>query len=73
MPHEHIGVRHVCRKSTMVLGKQFPREHIVVRRMVWQKKDLGKTRHLEDRTLSDVAEVKTFDWGSKGRVTSQKM
>ena len=29
-----------------------------------------KTGHLEDRTLSDVAEVKTFDWGSKGRVTS---
>ena len=35
-------------------------------------KDLGKTGHREDRTLSDVAEVKTFDWGSKGRVTSQK-
>ena len=35
------------------------------------KKDLGKKiGHLEDRTLSDVAEVKTFDWGSKGRVTS---
>ena len=35
------------------------------------RKDLGiKTGHLEDRTLSDVAEVKTFDWGSKGRVTS---
>ena len=33
-------------------------------------KDLGKTGHREDRTLSDVAEVKTFDWGSKGRVTS---
>ena len=27
---------------------------------------------MEDRTLSDVAEVKTFDPGSKGRVTSQK-
>ena len=36
------------------------------------RKDLGKTGHREDRTLSDVAEVKTFDWGSKGRVTSQK-
>ena len=35
-------------------------------------KDLGKTGHREDRTLSDVAEVKNFDWGSKGRVTSQK-
>ena len=35
-------------------------------------KDLGKTGHREDRTLSDVAEVKTFDWGLKGRVTSQK-
>ena len=36
------------------------------------RKDLGKTGHREDRTLSDVVEVKTFDWGSKGRVTSQK-
>ena len=36
------------------------------------RKDLGKTGHREDRTLSDVAEVKTFDWGSKRRVTSQK-
>ena len=36
------------------------------------RKDLGKTGHREDRTLSDVAEVKTFDWGSKGRVTSKK-
>ena len=35
-------------------------------------KDLGKIGHQEDRTLSDVAEVKTFDSGSKGRVTSQK-
>jgi len=36
------------------------------------KKDLGKKiGHLEDRTLSDVAEVKTFEWGSKGRVTSR--
>ena len=34
------------------------------------RKDLGKTAHLEDRTLSDVAEEKTFDWWSKGRVTS---
>ena len=34
------------------------------------RKDLGKTGHREDRTLSDVAEVKTFDSGSKGRVTS---
>ena len=72
MPREHIGVRHVRRKSTMVLGKRLLREHIGVRRMVWQKKDLGKTGHREDRTLSDVAEVKTFYSGSKGRVTSQK-
>ena len=34
------------------------------------RKDLGKIGHREDRTLSDVAEVQTFDWGSKGRVTS---
>ena len=34
------------------------------------RKDLGKTRHLEDSTLSDVAEVKSFDWWSEGRVTS---
>ena len=27
------------------------------------RKDLGKTRHREDRTLSDVAEVKNFDLG----------
>ena len=33
------------------------------------RKDLGKTGHLEDRMLSDVAEEKTFDWWSKGRVT----
>ena len=33
------------------------------------RKDLGKTRHLEDRMLSDVAEEKTFDWWSKERVT----
>ena len=41
-PREHIGVRHACRKSTMVLGKRLPRDHIGVRRMVWQEKDLGK-------------------------------
>ena len=37
------------------------------------RKDLGKkkTGHLEDRTLSDVVEEKTFDWWSKGRVTSE--
>ena len=35
------------------------------------RKDLGKTRHLEDRTLSDVAEEKNFDWLSKERVTSE--
>ena len=35
------------------------------------RKYLGKTRHLEDRTLSDVTEEKTFDWWSKGRVTSE--
>ena len=34
------------------------------------RKYLGITGHLEDRALSDVAEVKNFDWGSKGRVTS---
>ena len=34
------------------------------------RKDLGKTGHLEDRTLSDVAEEKTFDWWSEERVTS---
>ena len=30
-----------------------------------------KTGHVEDRTLSDVAEEKNFDWWSKGRVTSE--
>ena len=36
------------------------------------RKDLGKkTGHLEDRMLSDVTEEKTFDWWSKGRVTSE--
>ena len=46
--------------STLVLG-------------IWcgKNKDLGKTGHLEDRTLSDVTEEKTFDWWSKGRVTSE--
>ena len=34
------------------------------------RKDLGKAGHLEDRTMSDVAEEKSFDWWSKGRVTS---
>ena len=48
-----------------------PREHIGVRHMVWQERPRQKkTGHLKDRTLSDVAEVKNFDWGSKGRVTS---
>ena len=70
LPHEHIGVRHARRKSTMVLGKRFPREHIGVRHMVWQERPRQKkTGHPEDKTLSDVAEVRTFDWGSKGRVT----
>ena len=54
----------------MVLGKRLPREHIGVRRMVWQEKTKAKTGHLEDRTLSDVAEEKNFDWWSEGRVTS---
>ena len=63
---EHIGVRHVHRKSTMVLGKRFPREHIGVAR-----KYLGKNGHLKERTLSDVPKEKTFDWWSKGRVTSE--
>ena len=54
-----------------MLGKRLPREHISVRHMVWQERPRQKkTGHLEDRTLSDVAEVKTFDCGSKGRVTS---
>ena len=35
------------------------------------RKDLGKTGNLEDRTMSDVAEEKNFDWWSKGRVTSE--
>ena len=35
------------------------------------RKDLGKIGHLEDSMLSDVAEEKTFDWWSKGRVTSE--
>ena len=52
-----------------MLGKRLPREHIGVRHMVWQK-DLGKTRHLEDRTLFDVTEEKNFNWWLKGRVTS---
>ena len=34
------------------------------------RKDLGKNGHLEDRTLFDVTEEKTFDLWSKGRVTS---
>ena len=54
----------------MVLGKRFPREYIGVRHMVWQK-DLGKTRLLEDRTLFDVTEEKTFNYQLKGRVTSK--
>ena len=44
----------------MVLCKQLLREHIGVRHMVWQK-DLGKIGHLEDRTLFDVTEGKTFN------------
>ena len=42
-----------------MLGKRLLCEHIGVRHMVWQK-DLGKNRHLEDRTLFDVIEEKTF-------------
>jgi len=38
--------------------------------MAW-KKYLGKTGHLEDRTLFDVTEEKTFNWWLKGRVTSE--
>ena len=53
-----------------MLGKRLPREHIGVRRMVWQEKTYAKTGHLEDRTLFDVAEEKPFDRCSKGRVTS---
>ena len=44
----------------MVLGKRLLREHIGVKHMVWQK-DLGKIRHLEDRTLFDVTEGKIFN------------
>ena len=44
----------------MVIGKRLPCEHIGVRHMVWQKY-LGKTGHLEDRTLFDVAEEKKFN------------
>ena len=44
----------------MVLGKRLLREHIGVRNMVWQK-DLGKIRHLEDKTLFDVTEGKKFN------------
>ena len=44
----------------MVLGKQLLHEHIGVRDMVWQE-DLGKIRHLEDRTLFDVTEGKNFN------------
>ena len=36
-----------------------------------KKRPRQKSGHLEDRTLSDVAEEKTFDWWSKGRVTSE--
>ena len=54
-----------------MLGKRLPCEHIGVRRMVWQERPRQKkTGHPEDTTLSHVAEVKNFDWGSKGRVTS---
>ena len=35
-----------------------------------KKRPRKKAGHLEDRTLSDVAEVKNFDSGSKGRVSS---
>ena len=36
------------------------------------KKELGKKiGHQEDRMLCDVTEKKTFDWWSKGRVTSE--
>ena len=54
----------------MVLGKRLPREYIGVRHMVWQKY-LGKDGHLEDSTLFDVVEEKTFTLGLKGRVTSE--
>ena len=43
-----------------MLGKRLSDEHIGVRNIVWQK-DLGKIRHLEDRTLFDVTEGKTFN------------
>ena len=45
-------------------------EHHGVRHMVW-KKDLGKIRHLEDRTLFDVTEGKIFNQWLKGRITSK--
>ena len=43
-----------------VLGKRLPNEHIGVRNMVWQR-PRQNSGHLEDRTLSDVAEEKTFN------------
>ena len=43
-----------------MLGKRLLDEHVGVRHMVWQK-DLGKARHLEDRTLFDAAEEKKFN------------
>ena len=60
LPREHIGVRNICYRSTMVLGKQLPHEHIGVSHMVWQKTK-EKFRHLENRTLFDVTEGKTFN------------
>ena len=55
------GKKFECCRSAMVLGKWFPREHIGVRHMVWQK-DLGKKNgHLEDRMLFDVTEGKIFN------------
>ena len=53
-----------------MLGKRLLHEHISVRHMVWQK-DLGKIRHLEDRTLFDVTEGKNFSYWLKGRITSK--
>ena len=50
-----------------MLGKRLLREQIGVRRMVWQERPRQKkTGHLEDRTLSDVADVKTLTGGQKG-------
>ena len=56
LPREHIGVRHICCRRTMVLGKQFAAWALWCGKKTWEK-----TRHLEDRMLFDVTEEKTFN------------